>query len=316
MMTVHEYVETYEFRGDTDYTPNDHEKTLIEDAIAGYLAYEAAKPASDASDKESAIHEAFRLGLDEAADYIERIGSYGYEGQAASIRSIDMPASLASLATPPAPATVEMREAARDVLAERRRQVEAEGWTPEHDDEHDKGEMVAAAISYANRHNRYVPPPEPVRFQAIADAATQARKELVTLREWAKQRAAENADKPPRSWPWDASWWKPKDRRSDLVRAAALLVAEIERLDRAALAVPATDASDEQPFPPVDHLVLTAHGAVTMLDDWTNHNETQFTGWGEGEVPPAAEFMRVKSGQALKAITEIVLLRAKTLAKR
>jgi hypothetical protein len=36
-------------------------------------------------------------------------------------------------------------------------------------------------------------------------------------------------------WPptWDFSWWKPKDRRRDLIRAAALIVAEIERLDRA-----------------------------------------------------------------------------------
>jgi hypothetical protein len=35
-------------------------------------------------------------------------------------------------------------------------------------------------------------------------------------------------------WPWHDDWWKPKDRRRDLIRAAALIVAEIERLDRAA----------------------------------------------------------------------------------
>lgn len=39
-----------------------------------------------------------------------------------------------------------------------------------------------------------------------------------------------------RFWPWDSSWWRPKDARRDLVRAAALLLAEIERLDRAAAA--------------------------------------------------------------------------------
>jgi hypothetical protein len=39
----------------------------------------------------------------------------------------------------------------------------------------------------------------------------------------------------PGYWPWAASWWKPKDRRSDLVRAGALILAEIERLDRAAV---------------------------------------------------------------------------------
>ena len=31
---------------------------------------------------------------------------------------------------------------------------------------------------------------------------------------------------------WDSEWWKPKDRRRDLIRAGALIVAEIERLDR------------------------------------------------------------------------------------
>lgn len=36
--SVNEYVDGYEFRGEQDYTPNDHEKTIIEDAICGYLA--------------------------------------------------------------------------------------------------------------------------------------------------------------------------------------------------------------------------------------------------------------------------------------
>ncbi|WAJ27589.1 Lar family restriction alleviation protein [Antarcticirhabdus aurantiaca] len=38
--------------------------------------------------------------------------------------------------------------AAYDVLAERRRQVEAEGWTPEHDDQHEGGEIALAAACY------------------------------------------------------------------------------------------------------------------------------------------------------------------------
>lgn len=44
-MNVHEYVESYEFRGDQDYTPNDREKVLIEDAIAGYLGLMSDKAA-------------------------------------------------------------------------------------------------------------------------------------------------------------------------------------------------------------------------------------------------------------------------------
>ena len=39
--------------------------------------------------------------------------------------------------------------AAQDVLTERRRQVEAEGWTTAHDDEHEDGQLAAAAASYA-----------------------------------------------------------------------------------------------------------------------------------------------------------------------
>lgn len=33
-------------------------------------------------------------------------------------------------------------------------------------------------------------------------------------------------------WPFDEEWWKPKDGRRNLIRAAALIVAEIERMDR------------------------------------------------------------------------------------
>lgn len=92
-------------------------------------------------------------------------------------------------------------QAALDVLAERRRQIDVEGWTPEHDDEHDACELSDAAACYA-----------------------------------LGSEAADVGDVPG-CWPqsWDESWWRPsKDRRRNLVKAAALLLAEIERLDRAA----------------------------------------------------------------------------------
>jgi len=38
----------------------------------------------------------------------------------------------------------------------------------------------------------------------------------------------------PQNWPWDRKWWKPTNPRQDLVKAAALILAEIERIDRAA----------------------------------------------------------------------------------
>jgi hypothetical protein len=52
-------------------------------------------------------------------------------------------------------------------------------------------------------------------------------------------------------------------------------------------------------------LTRDAIATVLALDDYTNVNETEFTGWGDGDVPPAATFWRVKSGQALKALMEL-----------
>lgn len=91
-----------------------------------------------------------------------------------------------------------------DVQAERRRQVEAEGWTPEHDDEHDNGEMARAAACYA------------LAGSSAPNDGTAAL--LVSL-----------------AWPWDQQWWKPTSARRDLVKSCALALAEIERLDRAGI---------------------------------------------------------------------------------
>lgn len=99
--------------------------------------------------------------------------------------------------------TGKLSDAPRDVLAERVRQVEEEGWTPEHDDGHADGEIAKAAACYAE-------------FAAMPETGRTTFSGV------------------PLAWPWDWKWWKPKTRRRDLVRAAALIVAEIERGDRAA----------------------------------------------------------------------------------
>lgn len=93
---------------------------------------------------------------------------------------------------PVAPVSPDATGAARDVLEERRRQVSAEGWTPEHDDYWHDGELAQAAVCYALGN--------------------------------------------PDLWPWSLMWWKPTDRRRNLVKAGALILAEIERLDRLASA--------------------------------------------------------------------------------
>ncbi len=101
-----------------------------------------------------------------------------------------------------------------EIKAERVRQQSSEGWTVEHDDEHGNGAMASAASAYA------------------CCAATQAWNPIYdpTL-------------VPCLGWPWGRAAWNPKDPRRNLVRAGALIVAEIERLDRKALAAQAKEAS-------------------------------------------------------------------------
>lgn len=43
----------------------------------------------------------------------------------------------------------EMKTGIELITAERQRQIDVEGWTPEHDAEHAKGELVEASTQYA-----------------------------------------------------------------------------------------------------------------------------------------------------------------------
>lgn len=92
-----------------------------------------------------------------------------------------------------------LTQAARDVLAERQRQVSAEGWTPESDDRYEDGVLSDAGAAYA----------------------------LMSYDHYGNQAQ-------PYFWPWEDSWWKPGAPRRNLEKAGALILAEIERLDRAA----------------------------------------------------------------------------------
>lgn len=89
-----------------------------------------------------------------------------------------------------------------DIAAERQRQISEEGWTPEHDDQHTGGELAQAAAAYA--------------FYFTEADNTQPAAEVLFPVSWA------------------TAWWKPWDRRRNLIKAGALIVAEIERLDRLA----------------------------------------------------------------------------------
>ena len=97
-----------------------------------------------------------------------------------------------------------------DIGIERARQRAVEGFDAAHDDEHADGQLARAAAAYA-------------LVSVVEEGAVDigyVSSHLQKVLEWL--------------WPWSVQWWKPKDRRRDLVRAGALIVAEIERLDRAA----------------------------------------------------------------------------------
>lgn len=88
-----------------------------------------------------------------------------------------------------------------EIIAERKRQIEVVGYDAAHDDGHQRAEMAMAAACYV-----------------YPRGITQRYREQVPL-----------------VWPWAKRWWKPEpgSRRRELIKGAALIVAEIERLDRA-----------------------------------------------------------------------------------
>lgn len=98
-----------------------------------------------------------------------------------------------------------------DVMNERQRQQDAEGWTPEHDDEHSERQLERAATCYV-----------------WAASLPTLHREYYAGKNWGRAGIFRSL------WPWEWRWWKPTDRRRDLVKAAALILAAIERLDRLA----------------------------------------------------------------------------------
>lgn len=102
--------------------------------------------------------------------------------------------------------TLNMVKVIEDIAAERTRQIEKEGWTPEHDDQHDAGELSGAAAAYSLYSANELHPNS--------------------------QGDVFGADVLPPGWCWDPAWFKPTTPRRNLIKAAALIVAEIERIDR------------------------------------------------------------------------------------
>lgn len=105
-----------------------------------------------------------------------------------------------------------------EIAAERKRQIEAEGWSFEHDDKHGHGELALAGACYAlhaaspSTNYKIIPPDRRWPWKETYDGSGGRGEHPI--------------------WHTRPAWWKPKDERRDLIRAAALIVAEIERFDR------------------------------------------------------------------------------------
>jgi hypothetical protein len=90
------------------------------------------------------------------------------------------------------------------IAAERQRQIDEEGYSQRHDAEHVDESLALAACAYA------IPST------------------------WRRFKSANEAGSPsvPVTWPWAARFWRPTpdDRVRELVKAGALIAAEIDRL--------------------------------------------------------------------------------------
>jgi hypothetical protein len=104
-----------------------------------------------------------------------------------------------------------MKSAIELIKEERTRQIQEEGWSADHDDKHTDGGLAAAACVYADFAN----------YSGEFDLVDSSGKADVMI---------------PRDfkWPFDKESFKPTpdDRIRELVKAGALIVAEIERIRR------------------------------------------------------------------------------------
>ncbi|MBN4937064.1 hypothetical protein JY409_03275 [Stenotrophomonas maltophilia] len=99
---------------------------------------------------------------------------------------------------------VDLGTGVKAIAAERERQLQAEGFTRKGDRQYRRGELASAATAYAQ--------------VAAMDLYCGTRGYIAGL-------------PPPSIWPWAPEWWKPVDTRRDLVRAGALIAAQIDLID-------------------------------------------------------------------------------------
>jgi hypothetical protein len=107
------------------------------------------------------------------------------------------------------------------IAAERQRQIEAEGWTEDHDEQHGPGVLTEAGACYANQAAQQLVDPQ-LGMSPV-----------------------------PAEWPWAGNSWKPSSSPiRNLEKAGALIAAEIDRaIRRTALPPPPVGPAREQGHP-------------------------------------------------------------------
>lgn len=158
-----------------------------------------------------------------------------------------------------------------DVISERRRQASVEGHKPERDDCYTSGELAQAAGAYAieSTTNRY--------GESLNLAATDL-------------------------FPWDLEHWKTADHRRNLVKAGALILAEIERLDRAEAAKPAelyTEA-EEARMDVVGQNGNDGEHYSAVADDWIKWDADAC-----GRIPKNVAAVRFKDGRETSTVSGV-----------
>ena len=131
------------------------------------------------------------------------------------------------------------------ITAERMRQLYRDGWSLAYDrEEHVVGELARAAVCYVEASiniarflrwatddgprwlNGYTGFSKKQRASALADFNRAGQDPLGH-----QYGRTETSVKPPRGWPWEPADWKPdNDPVRNLVKAGALIAAEIDRL--------------------------------------------------------------------------------------
>lgn len=158
----------------------------------------------------------------------------------------------------------------QEIHVERLRQQSEEGWSQTHDDEHHDGELALGAAAYCTS-------------SSFGGGNHEAYNQ----------------------WPWERATFKPTTPRKDLVKAGAMIVAEIERLDRA------SGAGSEEPSLEENLAMLSKLGKTKFVANTVKPSAKTLTLAGrpaKGDkmhlaVPVDAGAVDVSTGKPVKGAT-------------